>query len=210
LSPIADDVEKRSRRSLDQVTLIVFLLLLLAPTADLALRPAARRSAVVEMRNPANLPPWPRTLESWSALPSRLGAWYGDHFGLRDLLLSANSALRVFVFGTSPSPAVVIGKDDWLFPAEQQALDVWRGVAPLSEPELEAWRRSLESRRNWLAARRIPFLFALAPAKPDVYPEYLPSRLRKSGENRAANACLVSFGIVPTGRPPSANSSRYG
>jgi hypothetical protein len=136
------------------------------------------------MRNPAPPPPAPRTLEDWTTLPTRFTAWYDDHFGLRDLLLAGHSALKIFVFGTSPSSAVVIGKDGWIFPTAQQCLEIWRGVDPLSEPELEAWRRSLESRKNWLAARKIQFLFVLAPSKPDVYPEYLPANLKKVGPNR--------------------------
>lgn len=176
---------------LDRAAVIVFVALLLAPLADLVVRPGADRSTLAEMRQPAALPEIPKHLAEWSDFADRFEAWHNDHFGLRDKLMRWHNWLKIFAFKTSPSPRVVIGRDQWVFSATERQIDVWRGAAPLTEEELEAWRRALESRRNYLAARGITFLFALTPSKPEIYPEFLPSRLRKAGPTRVEQ--LVAY-----------------
>ena len=41
--------------------------------------------------------------------------------------------------------------------------------------ELEKWQHVFENRRDWLAARGIPYLIVFAPNKSTIYPEHMPS-----------------------------------
>ncbi|MEN8189706.1 MAG: hypothetical protein ABFS19_07655 [Thermodesulfobacteriota bacterium] len=111
------------------------------------------------------------------------------NFPLRKQLLTLNSESKIFGMGFSPTPKVIIGKDDWFFEGYGKRRvegDVVRsfdnitdymGRNPFSEAELEAWRVALEERYYWLKEKGSSYIFALAPTKALIYPEKLPDRI---------------------------------
>lgn len=105
-------------------------------------------------------------------------AYYQDHFGLRALLIETYARFRVF-FRVSPSDKVVIGSDGWLFFNGNKVLENYRGLRPLKIYELERTRQHLEAKRDWLNARGIEYIYAVAPDKHTIYPEFLPGRIRQ-------------------------------
>lgn len=161
-----------------------FVAFLIAPAVDFVARDGRVPSTFQENRRPAEMPRRPDSAIEWSKWPAAFEAWHNDHFGLRAQWMHAHNALKVFVLRASPSSRVVLGRDHWLFAATERSIDLWRGADPLSFAELEAWRRCLESRRKELKQRGIDYVFALAPSKPEIYPEYLPPRYRKAGPSR--------------------------
>jgi hypothetical protein len=116
-----------------------------------------------------------------------LDAWCGDHFGLRRTLILANSLLDYRVFGVSPVPSVVPGREGWLFYAgDIQGNDgnpIWdfRGIRPLSPYSLERLRWMLQDQHEWLAERGILYLFVLVPAKEEVHDAFLPAHITRAG-----------------------------
>lgn len=116
-----------------------------------------------------------------------LDAWCGDHFGLRRALITANGFLSYRLFGVSPTPSVVPGRDGWLFYAGDvkgnDGNPIWdiRGIKPLSPYTLERIRWMLQDQQEWLALRGIPYLFVIVPAKEEIYEKFLPAHITRAG-----------------------------
>lgn len=174
----------RRRRACDRVLNIAFLCALISPTIDNALRPFAASAVEAEQRWAAPFPKLEPSLASWYAFPARFEAWFGDAFGLRDKLVHWHNFRDVFVFGVSPTSQAIMGKDHWLFLTEEHSIPVYRGADPLSFGELEAWRRSLESRRDFCARHQCEYLYVIVPNKSEIYPEYVPANFDRVGPTR--------------------------
>lgn len=177
----------RTQRLRDRCLAAAFLAFLLAPLGAAGLRRATGSAAPAawgaENRAAAEFPAAPADVGDWSHWPRRVESWHDDHFGLRVEMLRAHAWLAVFVLGRNPSPRLILGRANWMF-TPPTSLDSWRGARPMTEPELEGWAKALESRRRELEKRGIAYLFALAPSKSEIYPEYLPARFRKQGPSR--------------------------
>jgi hypothetical protein len=167
-------------RLADKLLLAAFLLAIVVPLVDGALRSPPVRAP----GDPIPKPSLDWSAESLASFPRKFTSWYGDIFGLRDQLLKLHGMLCWFVFGVSPTPALVVGKTRSVELTWWNTIPVYRGVAPFSPRELEAWRALLEYRRDWLAQRGIDYLFVLAPIKSEVYPEGLPARFDRVGPPR--------------------------
>jgi hypothetical protein len=118
---------------------------------------------------------------SLGAFPAAFERYYDDHFGLRDPLIHFHNSLLVGTLGVSPTSQAMVGRGGWLFFAGQRAIDHYQAVDPFERRELEAWSRRLEEVDEWLDDRGIAFLVFFAPAKPTIYPEYLPWHVRRIG-----------------------------
>ena len=152
-------------------------------------QPAARRAELFprfRLRargKPGSSPPPPK-LElrptSLAEIPVKFEAFFNDNFGFRKRLIHWLNAVKVSALGVSPSPKVVLGRNDWLFYGD---LDIpyYRAVKPLTVAQLEAWRMQLEERREWLAAREIRYLIVFTPLKSTIYPEFMPPAYNRVG-----------------------------
>lgn len=126
---------------------------------------AARPSAPTDL---AGVPSWVRGYEDW----------FDDHFAFRPQLQALEAAVRMRVFGVSPSEQVVVGEDGWLYYTKEGILADRRGEVVMSADLLESWRLELEARHRMLAGRGVPYVFAVAPNKATIHPERLPPRER--------------------------------
>ena len=149
---------------------ILFFAALWTPFAGLFFHAGQLRPAD-ENRTPAPAP----GIANWRAFT----AYFDDHFGFRGALITAQAALKVNVLGVSTSPDVVIGKQGWLFYAGEKSMESYRGVLPFAPGELTAWVRFFKRQNDWLARRGIRLLVVIVPDKQTVYPEFLPSTIRK-------------------------------
>ncbi|MBM3990569.1 MAG: hypothetical protein FJ298_06105 [Planctomycetes bacterium] len=166
-----------------------------------------------EFRRPSSEPQRPATLAQAQAWPAQFDAWYSDHFGLRPRWIRLHNRLSLGVFGVSPTSEIVVGPDAWLFTTRDRAVDVWRGADPFSVEELELWTSVLEDRREWCSQHRVQYLFAIAPNKESIYPEYFPPRFDKLGPSRreqlvAHVARRSQFPLLDLTQPVSAAKSR--
>jgi len=108
-------------------------------------------------------------------------AWFDDHFGFRNALVRGFGWVAFSTFGASISSDVVPGREGWLFYDADRIIESRRGLIPFTPEELAVWQANLEARRDWLAARGIRYVFAVAPEKSSLYAEYLPPSLRPIG-----------------------------
>ena len=168
----------------DRALVLAFALFCTLPGLWTWLAPAPAVSIEREFRRPAKLPEAPGDLVALEAWPSAFDAWFRDHFGGRSAWIRAHNQLKLELFHTSPTSEIVVGPDTWMFTTRDRAVDVWRGADPLSAEELALWESVLEDRRAWCAQRGVKYLFAIAPNKESIYPEYFPKRFDKLGPSR--------------------------
>ncbi len=163
------------------VTLIaLFGLLLWLPTFDSFFH-VDHTPAINEKRVPAPFPHlkcFPGGLKQYFA---GLETCFNDHFGYRNQLIrwQVDWQQTFFRGAGETGPAVITGKDGWLFYAGNDMVEHYRGVRQFTPRNLRDWQALLERRRDWLARRGIKYLFMVAPDKHSIYPEYLPAWMSK-------------------------------
>ena len=88
--------------------------------------------------------------------PGEFERAFADRFGGRDALVLLHHRALVGVFGVSPAPNVMIGRDGWLYflGEDGQALDRhYRGTLPIGDAEIAAVAAELVRRRG--SSRRV-------------------------------------------------------
>jgi hypothetical protein len=144
-----------------------------------ALRPP--KEAVLEFEFRA-VAPWPA--QPWSRdFPAEFERAFADRFAGRAALLRLHHRAMVDVFGVSPAPNVLIGRDDWLYflGEDGKALERhYRGTLPTPDADLAAVVAELKRRQRFLESLRIPYVVVIVPEKFTVYPEHLPRWARSS------------------------------
>ena len=124
-----------------------------------------------------------RELATWK---DGVSAWFGDHFGFRSRLVRWYGESRLFVLGVSPSTAVVAGRDGWYFYADDKAVEDYANVELMTEEAIANWRSAVIRARNWLDARKIGYVFTIAPDKHVMYAEtFAPTIVRIQEMSRA-------------------------
>ena len=137
--------------------------------------------AVAENREPARFPALDGTWTSLADYPGGLGRWFDDHFGFRAALVSLNARSQLFGLRTSPSSAVLLGKDGWLFYADDGAMEDYTNAPALSAGEVENWRVSVVGARNWLRGRGVAYVLTIPPDKHVIYEDHMPDSVRRVG-----------------------------
>jgi alginate O-acetyltransferase complex protein AlgJ len=167
-----------------------------------------------ESRRLAEPPPAPADLAGLPGWIRGYEKWFDDHFAFRPRLQELEAALRMRVFGVSPSEQVVVGEDGWLYFTQNGILADRRGEVVMSEALLESWRLELEARQRLLAGMGVPYVFAVAPNKVTIHPEHLPPRERAvSGrptrlDQLVAHLAATSSFRLLDGRPPLREAAR--
>jgi hypothetical protein len=84
--------------------------------------------------------------------------YFDTHFGFRQQLVHAHAFTSIRTMNISPSPAVIKGRDGWLYYADDDALEDYESNAPLSEEELRGWAHALVGTRDALRAQGVAYL----------------------------------------------------
>jgi hypothetical protein len=125
----------------------------------------------VEQRRLSNSPDWSQN--RLSDLPAEIDAYVNDRIGFRRTFIGLYN-FYLWQNGTSPNPAVVIGRDNWLYHNGYDDMDDFCGKKHLTPGMRDRWKSDLEARQKWLAERGIKYLFFIAPNKQTIHPEFLP------------------------------------
>lgn len=137
--------------------------------------------SIIEQRTLALYPDWNKT--SLKVFPEKFQIWFNDHFGFRDHLAQMYYLFGLWL-GTSLSPRVIIGKDQWLFyidPKGGNSLEDYRKNDGLTPQQLRQWKTVLEERYWWLKHQGIGYVFVIAPDKHSIYGEYFSDRINIVG-----------------------------
>lgn len=135
-----------------------------------------------ENRYRAPFPAWEEA-QGVGAYLSKIDEHLADRVRFRDGLITLHARVLVELFGASPSPKLLVGREGWFYFNDPVAVDQMRGIAQFEPAELERWQRVLEGRRDWLAEQGIPFVVVLVPNKHVVYPEFMPARMTRIAED---------------------------
>lgn len=183
------------RRAADRLLVAAFVVAMLAPLAGLL--HTAQDAAGLEKRARAPWPGLPASVRDLQRFPARFEKFFNDRFALRDDLIRLHNRLYVSVLKTSPKPAVLLGREDWLF-FNSRAVENTDTLAdfagtPLEDRQLRIWTAELERYRTQLAARGILFAVAVAPNKEGLYPERMPSGLRPADGPKAIDQWMAAM-----------------
>ena len=133
-----------------------------------------------ENRVLARAPGWPDTWAGLLAEPRQTDAWLHDHFGLRGLLIRADSQLRYALFHEAPTRRVLFGKGDRLFlsgPDETHPYSIITDLCTANPAKLEAMAAGVRTLLTAATADAPRALFVAVPSAPILYAEDLPDWL---------------------------------
>jgi alginate O-acetyltransferase complex protein AlgJ len=162
----------------DKALITVFLVLICLPLPGLIFG-LDRAFVLEENRNLAARPELKLDRAALAALPTKLEAYFNDHFGFRKRLIFWLAVAKVQGLRVTSTRGVTLGSNGWLYLASDSAVLSFRAARPFTSEQLEAYRRILEARRDWLCSRGIPYLMIIPPNKDTIYPEYMPAALNK-------------------------------
>lgn len=171
---------KNTRSAANGVLVALFLFGLCAPSIGLALG-LDRGAAMGENRPPAPPPTLRDITRSPGTFLFQLKSYVQDNFGFRARLVRWHSRVCISVLRSSPSSRVLLGKEGWLFQADERVVEDYRCERPFTLAELDAWTAAFTERKNWLAARGIPYIVMFAPNAHTIYPEFLPDSVNRYG-----------------------------
>ena len=156
----------------DAALVAVFLISISLPLAGMILR-LDSGFVLEENRVLAARPELKLDRPSLAQFPAKFEAYFNDQLGFRKRLINWQNILKVAVLGVSPSPNVILGRNQWLYWGDLD-IQYYRVLRPFRPEHLVGWQRLLESRRDWLAGRGIRYLVVIPPNKSTIYPEYMP------------------------------------
>jgi alginate O-acetyltransferase complex protein AlgJ len=158
----------------ERLMIALFVLAIAVPLVGTLTLAEPEEEEFEENREPAPPPAPPRDWASLVAWPEAFTSYFADHFAFRSQLVRWQALFRVRVLGSSPNPDVILGRDGWLFYGADGAVEDFSGTRPFTEVELHAWRDTLQHTQDWLREQGIDYVFAIAPDKHAVYPEFMP------------------------------------
>mgnify|MGYP006864472346 CR=1 FL=1 len=98
-----------------------------------------------------------KTDEGWNQeYLSEMGAYFEDHFALRQYWVTANALLRSHVTQSSATDQVVLGKNDWLYFSGTTA--DYQGTNLFSEREIYAILHNLKLIQNYVQEQGVHFI----------------------------------------------------
>lgn len=98
--------------------------------------------------------------------------YIGDHFAFRQELITMEARLEARLFHSSAEDSVLLGREGWLF--YRETLPGCLHTERLSDRQLYGAAHTLSLIQEYAESRGASFLFAVAPNKCSLYPEYLP------------------------------------
>jgi len=104
---------------------------------------------------------------------SSIEEYFNDHFSYRGILIKLKNWIDYYVFHTSPSSKVHIGKDGWLyyFRTEHEYFKV-DDCIPAEKKKMLNLARELHYLERIVEASGRRFVLLIAPDKTTIYPEY--------------------------------------
>ncbi len=136
------------------------------------------QDASLEKRRLARLPKMPSDIASLRKFPALFERYFRDHMGSRNWLVKQYSRILLWL-DTSPKYTVILGKNDWLFYADESVLQDYQNTELFTKEQLRIWGDSLVVRQKALAEKGIDYLFVIAPNKHTIYGEHLPDHIIK-------------------------------
>ncbi|MCP4348030.1 MAG: hypothetical protein GY795_21215 [Desulfobacterales bacterium] len=140
-----------------------------------------KKISATEKRKLNQFPEFPRTTDAFKKYPNKFDSYFMDQFGFRDKLFYLHDLIFVKL-EISPSSHVLFGKNGWLFYTSDRVIQDYQNVELFSPEELEKFKACLEAKYYCLKNKNIEYVLVIAPNKHTIYPEHLPSGIKKAGD----------------------------
>ena len=190
---------------------IVVFLLLATPLVLGVMRPDPPAAILKEGRYLAPAPTIPAAGDDWLTLSSRIDAFLGDHFGLRQALIRAHKDLTKPLLGFG-NDTVLVGRDGRLFYLGQEAVQQSAGL--LVRDHRVSDTVDLLARMNAaLKARGVKFLVAVPPNAATIYADDLPNWAQNAGRRTEYDLLLdglAARGVRAVDLRPAVEAARSG
>jgi len=188
----------RNLRVADVLRVIVFLFALWLPCLQMNLHLFSSVD-IAEKRGLAKAPGF--NLRNFYGSIWQYEPFFNDNFGLRDLLVHWDGALRLKLLRVSPVSKLIFGQDGWIFydsekvPNDGVTINDYKGLAAYTPQQLQRIRDNLTARGQWCRAHGVQCFVVVVPNKETVYPEYLPASVRKIGPLTRLDQVLATVGV---------------
>ena len=159
---------------------VVAFFVLAAPLVVGLVAPDSPATVLREARFLAPAPRLPVTTADWLALPAAVDAYLKDHFGLRQMLITAHRELTKPMLGFG-NDSVLIGRDGRFFYLGQNAVRQSAGLL-VRDRGVADTVDLLAATNGYLKRRGIRFLVASPPNAATVYQGDLPDWAQNSGK----------------------------
>jgi hypothetical protein len=113
---------------------------------------------------------------------------FDDSFPGKARLIATFNHVR-YSMGDRVFPQVLVGKDGWLEFGAEGSLNDYQNVSVVPE-KLERIHQELEALNQELTRRGITLIVVVAPNKATIYPEKVPEKLKKIGEQSRLDGLL--------------------
>jgi alginate O-acetyltransferase complex protein AlgJ len=193
--PSAQRTERGTNRSRDLAVTVIFATFLALP-AIAALTGLGQDTDLVEQRILADEPEWPSTLEDWTTYPDRFQLFFEDHFGLRRWLIYSHKRFLRKVWKKGRND-VLYGEDDWLYYSGFGIVGDYRRTDPFRARDLEEWNVLAEASCQQSKELEYYVLWAVAPNKFSIYPEFAPAGLKPEGAKARLDQFVDYFANHP-------------
>ncbi len=108
--------------------------------------------------------------------------YFTDHISIRNRMIRLYNQLNIFVFRSSPvSIKAIVGQNGWYFMSGQE-IRTYTGTELFTEEELAEFKNELFRRKKIIEENGAQFLFAIAPNKSNIYPEFMPQHIVKAND----------------------------
>ena len=154
-------------------SLIYFILCLAICLLPVLLLPVKGNQTASENRKLAEAPSFTDAEGRFNVnVLSDAGAYFEDHFGLRNEWVTAYGKILANCFGVSSQNGVILGKNDWLY--YKDSLTDYQGGYDLNDRQLfdAAW--TIRMIQEEAEAEDIDFAFMIAPNKNSLYDQNMP------------------------------------
>lgn len=153
--------------------------------------------AAIENRAMAPKPNLHLIIDSLPRYAREFESYYNDAFGFRHDLIRWNNRLRLALFNESTVRGVRVGREGWLFYANEFVLEDYEHMVLFKPEELQKIRRNMEARAAWLRQKGIQLYLLAVPEKSTIYPEYLPAVIHKVGSQSRLDQVLTCLAGCP-------------
>ncbi len=166
---------KAARSNTENIILLANFILTIFILTTISLFRTDENAALIENRVAAPLPKFSLAPKLLHDFPQAFEAWFSDRFAFKSKLVGIRNYFLLKVLDTSGTPSVILGKNNFLFWAEEDETTLIRHDAPFTEKQLQTWKSVLESRSKWCQEHGMDYYYVIAPSKATIYRENLPS-----------------------------------
>jgi len=173
LKELENDNTAKIKRRVNTAFILAFVLLILFPV--FLINHDKNSISVAEQRVLVNFPPGSEVVtKGFSQFRTDFTSGLQDRVGLRNVFVGVAGATKLYTLRQSPNDIARIGKDGWYFYTGDHNIEIGTGAYKFTDEWLSMIDENQQVMSNYFQKKGAVYFFMPSPAKPSIYPEYLP------------------------------------